>query len=84
MVGTALLVTLNHIFVPLVPAAPVGPVGPVSLFTHDNVPEPSVVNTWSTLPLTLGNIDLAADTKDAVEEFEVTYRYQFFETNTTT
>ena len=35
-------------------------------------------------PLTLGNIDLAADTNDAVEEFEVTYRYQFFETNTTT
>ena len=34
-------------------------------------------------PLTLGNIDLAADTNDAVEEFEVTYRYQFFETNTT-
>ena len=34
-------------------------------------------------PLTLGNIDLAADTNDAVEEFEVTYRYQFFESNTT-
>ena len=35
-------------------------------------------------PLTLGNIDLGYDTNDAVEEFEVTYRYQFFETNTTT
>ena len=35
-------------------------------------------------PLTLGNIDLAFDSNDAVEEFEVTYRYQFFETNTTT
>jgi len=35
-------------------------------------------------PLTIGNIDLAYDTNDAVEEFEVTYRYQFFESNTTT
>ena len=35
-------------------------------------------------PLTIGNIDLAYDSNDAVEEFEVTYRYQFFETNTTT
>ena len=35
-------------------------------------------------PLTVGNIDLAYDTNDAVEEFEATYRYQFFETNTTT
>ena len=35
-------------------------------------------------PLTIGNIDLAYDTNDAVEEFEATYRYQFFETNTTT
>jgi len=35
-------------------------------------------------PLTIGNIDLGFDTNDAVEEFEVTYRYQFFETNTTT
>ena len=34
-------------------------------------------------PLTIANIDLAYDTNDAVEEFEVTYRYQFFETNTT-
>ena len=34
-------------------------------------------------PLTIGNIDLAYETNDAVEEFEVTYRYQFFETNTT-
>ena len=34
-------------------------------------------------PLTIGNIDLGYDTNDAVEEFEVTYRYQFFETNTT-
>ena len=35
-------------------------------------------------PLTIGNIDLGYDTNDAVEEFEITYRYQFFETNTTT
>ena len=35
-------------------------------------------------PLTIGQIDLGYDTNDAVEEFEVTYRYQFFETNTTT
>ena len=34
-------------------------------------------------PLTIANIDLAYDTNDAVEEFEVTYRYQFFESNTT-
>ena len=34
-------------------------------------------------PLTIANIDLGYDTNDAVEEFEVTYRYQFFETNTT-
>ena len=35
-------------------------------------------------PLTVGQIDLGYDTNDAVEEFEVTYRYQFFESNTTT
>jgi len=35
-------------------------------------------------PLTIGQIDLGYDTNDAVEEFEVTYRYQFFDTNTTT
>ena len=34
-------------------------------------------------PLTIANIDLGYDTNDAVEEFEVTYRYQFFETNPT-
>ena len=34
-------------------------------------------------PITIANIDLGYDTYDAVEEFEVTYRYQFFETNTT-
>ena len=35
-------------------------------------------------PLTLGNIDLTSEEASAIEEFEVTYRYQFFETNTTT
>jgi len=35
-------------------------------------------------PLTIAQIDLAYDSNDAVEEFEVTYRYQFFESNTTT
>ena len=35
-------------------------------------------------PVTIGNIDLAYDSDNAVEEFEVTYRYQYFETNTTT
>ena len=35
-------------------------------------------------PLTIANIDLTYDGNDAVEEFEVTYRYQFFESNTTT
>ena len=34
-------------------------------------------------PLTIGAIELAYDGNDAVEEFEVTYRYQFFESNTT-
>ena len=34
-------------------------------------------------PVTMDNIDLGYDTNDAVEEFEVTYRYQFFESNTT-
>ena len=34
-------------------------------------------------PQTIAPIELAYDTNDAVEEFEVTYRYQFFETNTT-
>ena len=35
-------------------------------------------------PQTIAPIELAYDTNDAVEEFEVTYRYQFFEPNTTT
>ena len=35
-------------------------------------------------PLTIGNIDVAYETNDAIETFDVTYRYQFFETNTTT
>ena len=30
------------------------------------------------------NIDVAYETNDAIETFDVTYRYQFFETNTTT
>jgi len=34
-------------------------------------------------PLTIAPIELTYDGNDAVEEFEVTYRYQFFETNTT-
>ena len=34
-------------------------------------------------PQTIAPIELAYDTNDAVEEFEVTFRYQFFETNTT-
>ena len=33
---------------------------------------------------TIGNIDVAYETNDAIETFEATYRYQFFETNTTT
>ena len=35
-------------------------------------------------PLTIANIDVAYETNDAIETFDVTYRYQFFETNTTT
>jgi len=34
-------------------------------------------------PLTIAPIELGYDTNDAVEEFEITYRYQFFETDTT-
>ena len=34
-------------------------------------------------PQTIANIELAYDGNDAVEEFEVTYRYQYFESNTT-
>ena len=34
-------------------------------------------------PMTIAPIEVAYDTNDAVEEFEVTYRYQFFESNTT-
>ena len=34
-------------------------------------------------PLTIANIELTYDGNDAVEEFEVTYRYQFFESDTT-
>ena len=33
--------------------------------------------------MTIAPIEVAYDTNDAVEEFEVTYRYQFFESNTT-
>ena len=35
-------------------------------------------------PTTLDNIDLGYDTNDAVEEFGITFRYQFHESNTTT
>jgi len=35
-------------------------------------------------PTTIGNIDVAYETNDAIETFDITYRYQFFETNTTT
>ena len=35
-------------------------------------------------PLTLAPIELGFDTNDAVEEFEATWRYQYFESNTTT
>ena len=34
-------------------------------------------------PMTIAPIELTYDGNDAVEEFEVTYRYQFFESNTT-
>ena len=34
-------------------------------------------------PLTIAPLELGYDTNDAVEEFEITYRYQFFETDTT-
>jgi len=38
----------------------------------------------SLFPKTVGEIALSYDTVDAIEEFSVTFAYQFFETNTTT
>ena len=38
----------------------------------------------SLFPTTIGEIALSYDTVDAIEEFSVTFAYQFFETNTTT
>ena len=38
----------------------------------------------SLFPTTVGEIALSYDTVDAIEEFSVTFAYQFFETNTTT
>jgi hypothetical protein len=35
-------------------------------------------------PTSIGAIDLAYETNDAVEDFDVTFEYQYFETNTTT
>jgi hypothetical protein len=35
-------------------------------------------------PTALGNIDLNYATNDAIEEFSVTFNYQYFETDTTT
>jgi hypothetical protein len=38
----------------------------------------------SLFPTTVGEIALSYDNVDAIEEFSVTFAYQFFETNTTT
>jgi hypothetical protein len=38
----------------------------------------------SLFPTNIGEIALSYDTVDAIEEFSVTFAYQFFETNTTT
>jgi hypothetical protein len=35
-------------------------------------------------PTSIGAIDLAYETNDAIEDFDVTFEYQYFETNTTT
>jgi hypothetical protein len=35
-------------------------------------------------PTSLSAIDVAYDTNNAVEEFQCTFRYQYFETDTTT
>ena len=35
-------------------------------------------------PTTLSEIALGYDQNDAVEQFDITWRYQYFETNTTT
>ena len=49
--------------------------------TGDSIKEYKFRGLW---PLTIAPIELTYDGNDAVEEFEVTYRYQFFESNTTT
>ena len=35
-------------------------------------------------PTSIGTIDLNYETNDAIEDFDVTFEYQYFETNTTT
>jgi hypothetical protein len=35
-------------------------------------------------PTSIGAIDLSYETNDAIEDFDVTFEYQYFETNTTT
>ena len=35
-------------------------------------------------PTSIGGIDLNYETNDAIEDFDVTFEYQYFETNTTT
>ena len=35
-------------------------------------------------PTSIGSIDLNYETNDAIEDFDVTFEYQYFETNTTT
>jgi hypothetical protein len=38
----------------------------------------------SAYPTSIGTIDLNYETNDAIEDFDVTFEYQYFETNTTT
>ncbi len=35
-------------------------------------------------PVNIGSIPLNYETNDAIEDFDVTFQYQYFETNTTT
>ena len=58
----------------------------VDAFMGPTGPDGETVKSYTfrgLFPQTIAPIELGYDQNDAVETFEVTYRYQFFETNTT-
>ena len=57
------------------------------LFVEQLDRDDTVLKTYifrNAYPLEIASIDLTAESADSIEEFEVTYRYQYFESNTTT